>query len=38
MDTAAAEDLFDYMSAFYNVRQIPYLIYILLIPFSNRSP
>lgn len=38
MDIAAAEDVFDYMSAFYKVRQIPYPIIIWLIPFFNRSP
>lgn len=38
MDTAAAEDVFDYMSAFYKVRKAPYPIYILLIPLFNRSP
>lgn len=38
MDIAAAEDVFDYMNAFYKVRQIPYPIIIWLIPFFNRSP
>lgn len=38
MDKAAAEDIFDYMNAFYEVRQIPCPIYILLIPLFNRSP
>lgn len=38
MDIAAAEDVFDYMNAFYKVRQISYPIIIWLIPFFNRSP
>lgn len=38
MDMCAAEDVFDYMSAFYKVSQVPYPIYSLLIPLFNRSP
>lgn len=38
MDMLAAEDVFDYMSAFYKVSQVPYPIYSLLIPLFNRSP
>lgn len=38
MDRVAAEDVFDYMNAFYKVRQSPCRINIRLIPHFNRSP
>lgn len=38
MDRLAAEDVFDYMSAFYKVRQPPCRINIQLIPHFNRLP